>query len=109
MENIVCKTFDSPLSLDQMLAALTAKIEGVDWGIRESDYDDRYLKGTTKEAVKRRVLTGESPGKFSIEVYFPLTPEAEPALSHADKRAFMKRVDGHVLAALKAENIEDEV
>ncbi|MFO0593394.1 MAG: hypothetical protein U0441_37980 [Polyangiaceae bacterium] len=106
MENVVSKSFDSPLTLDQMLAALSARVGGVEWGIRESDVDDRYIKGVTSEEVKIRVLF-EDP-KFSVEVYFPLNEDASPKMSNADKRAFLKRLDGHVLTALKAQNVKDE-
>lgn len=106
MDNVVSKTFDSPLTLDQMLAELTARVAGVEWGIRESEADDRYIKGLTKEGVKIRLLY-EDP-KFSVEVYFPVTPDARSALSDADKRQFMKRLDGHVLAAVKAANVKED-
>jgi hypothetical protein len=108
MENVVSRTFDSPLGLDQMLAQLDARIGGIEWTIRESEHDGRYIKGLTSEGVKLRILQ-EGPGeKFTIEVYFPLSDEAEPLLSNADKRAFMKRLDGHVLAAIRATHLEDE-
>lgn len=108
MENVVSKVFDSPLSLDQMRAELSARVGGVAWGIRESEAEGRYVKGLTSEGVKLRILK-EGPGdRYAVEVYFPLSEEAEPALSHADKRAFMKRLDGHVLAALRATNIKDD-
>jgi hypothetical protein len=101
-------------------------VSGVEWAIRESEYDDRYIKGVTSEGVKIRILTedvplhdaGEEPEpesdpaspihKFNVEVYFPVAEDATPALSNADKRAFMKRLDGHVLAAVKARNVKDE-
>src|SRR5689334_10796877 len=108
MENVVSKTFDSPLSLDQMLAQLGDRIGGVEWGIRESDHDDRYIKGMTGEGVKLRILSEGGPGKFAVEVYFPVSPESEPLVSNIDKRAFMKRLDGHVLAAIKATNVKDD-
>lgn len=124
MDNVVSKTFDSPLTLDRMLATLTAKISGVEWEIRESEYDGRYIKGVTSEGVKIRILSedvplhdaGEEPEsdpgtpvlKFNVEVYFPVQEDASPALSNADKRAFVKRLDGHVLAAVKAHNVKDE-
>jgi len=106
MLDVVSKVFESPLSLDQMLAELTARVGGVKWQIRESEQEGRYLKGLTSEDVKLRILKEGS--KFSIEVHFPLSDEAEPLLSPMDKRAFMKRVDGHVLAAIKAANIRDD-
>jgi len=103
MDNVVSKTFDTALTLDQMLALLTAKVTGVEWSIRESDSDGRYIKGLTKEGVKLRILTEGT--KFSAEVYFPLSPDAKPLLSDADKRSFLKRLDAHVLAAVKATNV----
>lgn len=106
MDNVVSKSFDSPLTLDQMLAVLSARIGGVEWSIRESDVDDRYIKGMTSEGVKIRILH-EDP-KFSVEAYFPLNEDASPKMSNADKRAFLKRLDGHVLAAVKAQNVKDE-
>ncbi len=106
MENIVSKVFDSPLTLDQMLARLGARVGGIEWGIRESDTDDRYLKGLTGEGVKLRIL--KEGGKFAVEVYFPLSEDAEPLLSNADKRAFMRRLEGHVLAAIQASGIQDD-
>ena len=44
MDNVVSKTFDSTLTIDRMLATLTAKVGGVEWDIREIEYDDRYIK-----------------------------------------------------------------
>jgi hypothetical protein len=108
MENIVSRTFDSPLTLDQMLAQLGARVGGVEWTVRESEHDDRYIKGLTSEGVKLRILQEGPAGKFTVEVYFPLSDSAEPLLANADKRAFLKRLDGHVLAAIKAANIKDE-
>ncbi len=124
MDNVVSKTFDSTLTIDRMLATLTAKVGGVEWDIRESEYDDRYIKGVTSEGVKIRILTEQVPVhdagdeqeedesstpilKYSVEVYFPVAEDASPAISNADKRAFMKRLDGHVLAAVKARNVKD--
>lgn len=106
MDNVVSKTFDSPLTLDQMLAQLNARISGVEWGIRESDADDRYVKGLTKEGVKLRILSEEP--RFSVEVYFPVAADGGSTMSDADKRAFLKRLDGHVLTAVKAQNVKDE-
>jgi hypothetical protein len=106
MDNIVSKTFDSPLTLDQMLAALEARIAGVEWGVRDSEYDGRYIKGLTKEGVKIRILSEEP--KFSVEVYFPVAGDGSSVMEAMDKRAFLKRLDGHVLGAVKAANIKDE-
>lgn len=106
MDNVVSKTFDSPLTLDQMLAELTARIAGVEWGVRDSEYDGRYIKGLTKEGVKIRIL--EEAPKFSVEVYFPVAEDGGSVMEAMDKRAFLKRLDGHVLGAVKAENIKGE-
>lgn len=106
MDNVAAWSFDSKLTLDQMLAALTARVTGVEWGIRESDSDGRYVKGMTREGVKIRILEEEGT-KFSVEVYYPLSPDAKPLLSDADKRSFAKRLDAHVLAAIKATNVTD--
>jgi len=106
MDNVVSKTFNSPLTLDRMLAELTARISGVEWGIRESESEGRYVKGMTKEGVKIRILQEEP--RFAVEVYFPVSPDGASVLPDADKRAFMKRLDGHVLAAIKAANVKDE-
>ncbi|MBK8258630.1 MAG: hypothetical protein IPK82_38965 [Polyangiaceae bacterium] len=108
MENIVSKTFNSPLSLSEMCALLTAKLDGIVWSIRDGEYDDRYVKGMTSDGVKVRILSENDHGGFSVEVYFPLTENAQSVLSNADKRAFMKRLDGHVLTALKAQNVKEE-
>lgn len=105
MDNVVSKTFDSPLTLDQMLAELVARIAGVEWGVRESEYDGRYIKGLTKEGVRLRIL--EEEPRFSVEVYFPVTGEGTSAMPAMDKRAFLKRLDGHVLGAVKAANVKD--
>lgn len=106
MDNVVSKTFASPLTLDQMLAELTARIAGVEWGVRDSEYDGRYIKGLTKEGVKIRIL--EEEPRFSVEVYFPVAEDGSSAMHAMDKRAFLKRLDGHVLGAVKAENIKQE-
>lgn len=113
MDNVVSKTFDSPLTLDQMLAELTARIAGVEWGVRDSEYDGRYIKGLTKEGVKIRILeeaprdVRQSLSPFSVEVYFPVAEDGGSVLEAMDKRAFLKRLDGHVLGAVKAENIKE--
>lgn len=105
MDNVVSKTFDSPLTIDQMLAALTARIAGVEWGARDSEYDGRYILGLAKEDVTIRIL--EEGQRFAVEVYFPVTGEGTSEMPAMDKRAFLKRLDGHVLGALKADNVKD--
>lgn len=105
MDNVFSKTFDSTLTLDQMLALLSAKVTGVEWGIRESEHEGRYVKGLTTEGVKIRILSEGT--RFSAEVYYPLSPDAKPLLSDAEKRSFSKRLDAHVLAAIKATNVTD--
>lgn len=106
VDNVVSRTFDSALTLDQMLAELTARIAGVEWGVRESEHDGRYIKGLTKEGVKIRIVD-EDP-KFSVEVYFPVAEDGSSTMHAMDKRAFLKRLDGHVLGAVKARNIQEE-
>lgn len=106
MDNVVSKIFDSDLTLDQMFASLTARVQGVEWTIRESENEGRYIKGVTSEDVKIRVLFDDP--KFSVEVYFPLREDASSVLENADKRAFLKRLDGHVLTAVKARNVKDD-
>lgn len=106
MDNVVSKTFDSPLTLDQMLAELTARILGIEWGVRESEHEGRYIRGMTKEGVKIRILAEEP--RFSVEVYFPVSEDGSSVLPAMDKRAFLKRLDGHVLAAVKAANVKDD-
>lgn len=108
MENVVSKVFNSPLSLDRMLARLDARVGGVEWGIRESDAEGRYVKGLTSEGVKLRIVEEGPPGEYAVEVYFPLSDDAEPLLSPMDRRAFMRRLDGHVLAAIRAANVKDD-
>ncbi len=105
MDDVVAKSFVSPLSLDEMFEALSARVSGVSWNMGESGYEGDYVKGVTSEDVTLRIL--KEGGNFCVEVYFPLSDDAKPLLAAADKRAFMKRLDGHVLTAVKAKNVKD--
>ena len=91
------------MSVDQMLQVLTGSVPGITWGIRESEYDDRYVLGRTRDGTKLRIVSyGDH---FSSEVYFW---ESTMPVSDGDKLRFMQFLEEGILPVIDARNIRDE-
>jgi hypothetical protein len=103
MDDVIATTFASTLSLEKMRDTLSMHFANMHWRMGESYYEGDYVKGATPEAVGVRIL--READRYCAETYFPLTSDAEPMLSDAQKRAFMQWLEQQLLAAIHATDI----
>jgi hypothetical protein len=66
MSGVFSKSFRTDLSLDRILAELRLHAGLVEWQIRDSEYDGRYIRGQWGETGIRIVDYGAS---MSCEIY----------------------------------------
>jgi hypothetical protein len=71
---VVSRSFQTDLTIDQILAALRSGAPAVQWQIRDSEYDGRYINGRWGATRLRIVDYGEY---WSCEIYF--SGESSPA------------------------------
>lgn len=68
MKNIYTTDFKSKVDIDGLLQAAKKVLPNLRWGIRESEYDDRYLLGKFEGDGKIRILDYDE--YQSAEIYF---------------------------------------
>lgn len=93
MKGVLSRSFRTEMSLEQMLAALQEKAAEMDWQIRESEYEGRYLSGRRGEDRIRLLDYGE---RKECEIYFS-----------ASREGARQYVNGTVLPAIGAHDIAD--
>lgn len=102
--NIPAQSFTSPYKIRDMIGPLKT-LPGFEWSLRESEYDDVYIKGMTPQGIKIRIL--EYPKNFELEIYFPIENE-QSMLSEDQKEAFLQNTVPEILKVVQAENIKVE-
>jgi len=73
------------------------------WGIRESEYFGRYIKGRTSSGIS--VTIQASTDRYLVEVFFP-TREGRGLLADEEKRAFVARLEA-LLGVAGLQKIEE--
>ncbi|UPT75885.1 MAG: hypothetical protein M0D55_09560 [Elusimicrobiota bacterium] len=74
MKNVFEIRFSTNMSMEEMLAILRVGKIPLEWSMRESEYEGDYIKGTTADHIKVRVIDNtkvDAEGRFGFEVYFP--------------------------------------
>jgi hypothetical protein len=100
MDDVVATSFISPLTLDEMHAALAANVPGVTWSMGESHYEGNHVRGHTPQDVDLRILA--EAGRFCIETYFPLHDDSTSLMDDAKKVAFVLWCAARILPAVQA-------
>jgi hypothetical protein len=104
IENIKSMRFQSPLDLDQMLGVLATRTgDFARWQVRESEYEDRYLHGTTVAGNKIRVI--HYGDHYEAEIYFDFLTNPHRVSSDAERREFLDSFHRRVLGTIEAGNI----
>jgi hypothetical protein len=104
MKDIVAKRFNSSLNIDEMLAALKAGAGDVGaWQIRESEYDDRYIRGTTSLGAKVRII--DYADYFEAEIYFD--SDGDRKTTSEEREHFMASLLRVLKEAAGAVNLSD--
>jgi hypothetical protein len=90
MKNVLAFAFESPLSMDDVHAALRKGAGDVAWRGADSEVEGKYVWGMTADGVEIRFVPYR--GGKSVELYFPTDDQDASVLSDADKQRVLDDV-----------------
>ena len=103
MKDVLAKRFRSRFNVDDALEALQTHASGVgSWRIQESEYDDRYVRGSVSGTKIRLIPSGEH---YEVEFWFDR--DHDRRTDTAERARIVSLVESVLRNDLYAEELSD--